>query len=105
MFPVTGWTSSVDAESVSGGGRGVSGMRGGADSKGRARLVCSVRSDICGCLEFSIKKIRIYDYLRIFFLPVRQRAAAQAVVLPHFYASKGGAVSENPGVCRGWGGV
>ena len=88
VFPVTGLDVWVEYRNLFLEEEGILRIRGGADSKGRARLVCSVRSDICGCLEFSIKKIRIYDYLRIFFLPVRQRAAAQAVVLPHFYETR-----------------
>lgn len=60
-------------------------VTGGVDARSRTKFICRVESGICGCLEFSLKKARVYDYLRLFFLPKRVRGREQAAVLPHTY--------------------
>ena len=65
--------------------RAVVKLTGGVDAGARAKFICRVESGICGCLEFTVKKVRVYDYLRLFSLPKRAGAREQAVVLPRTY--------------------
>lgn len=84
-FPVMGLDVWLEYRNLFLDERAVLRVQGGVDARSRARLVCRVESRVCGCLEFRIKKVRAYDYLRLFFLPVKGIGREQAAVLPRTY--------------------
>ena len=84
-FPVLGLDVWVQYQNLFLKERAVVKTTGGVDARSQAKFICRVESGICGCLEFSLKRVRIYDYLRLFYRTKKVRAIEQAVVLPQTY--------------------
>lgn len=55
------------------------------DGKSQQKLQCSLSSNHCGNIEVSCKSIRIYDYLRIFYLKKAMNQSIKITVLPEPY--------------------
>lgn len=55
------------------------------DKRTNTSVICNILSDYAGNLEVSIKKIRIYDYLKLFSLRKKLTGEVKVAVLPFFY--------------------
>ncbi len=53
-----------------------------ADGRTRATITCNILSEHAGNLEISLKKIRIYDYLKLFSLRKRLKGELKVAILP-----------------------
>lgn len=50
---------------------------------GHQKQTLPLASDHCRCVEARVKRLRIYDYLGLFWLPLRRSAPTRTVILPH----------------------
>lgn len=55
------------------------------DKRTNTSVICNILSDYAGNLEVSLKKIRIYDYLKLFSLRKKLTGEVKVAVLPFFY--------------------
>jgi uncharacterized protein (DUF58 family) len=55
------------------------------DARSSQRITCYLQSEFSGNLEVCLKKIRCYDYLRLFSMQRKLKDAVKIAVMPEFY--------------------
>ncbi len=56
-----------------------------ADNRGSTRIICNLRSEYTGNLEISLKKVRFYDYVKLFSLKRKNNSKVKVAVLPFLH--------------------
>lgn len=55
------------------------------DRRTNTTVTCNILSEHAGNLEISLKKIKLYDYLKLFSLSRKQKSEIKVAILPYFH--------------------